>query len=167
MNEEIVLQIDPTNIQQSYEQLMNKYDKSTVMFIFYDLYKYKTDDTKEIIKRGKQNKFRQCLINKYNSCIITNVDANECEACHIKPFNECNESEKYDVNNGLLLSANLHKLFDEYIFSIDPETLQIKVINNDKNYSINKYVDHSVKVNKNSKKYLEYHYEMFKKIHNN
>jgi predicted restriction endonuclease len=42
-------------------------------------------------------------------------------ASHIKPWNECDEFEKYDLYNGLLLSPNYDKLFDEYLISFDFE----------------------------------------------
>ena len=42
-------------------------------------------------------------------------------ASHIKAFSDPNTSdnEKYDINNGLLLSANADALFDKHLISID------------------------------------------------
>jgi predicted nucleic acid-binding protein len=40
-------------------------------------------------------------------------------ASHIKPYNECNDEEAFDINNGLLLSANADALFDKYLISVN------------------------------------------------
>lgn len=35
------------------------------------------------------------------------------EACHIKPFSECNDQEAWDLTNGICLTASVHTLYDE------------------------------------------------------
>jgi len=91
-----------------------------------------------------QKEFRIGLIKRYNTCIITDMDEEVCEAAHIIPFNK---SENFDINNGILLNCILHKLFDKYLFSINPETLCIEVsdrglqyemLSNNKNKKIQK-----------------------------
>lgn len=42
-------------------------------------------------------------------------------ASHIKGFKDCNEYEKYDTNNGLLLVANADALFDKHLISISED----------------------------------------------
>jgi len=79
----------------------------------------------------------------------------------------CNE--KYDINNGLLLNTSLHKLFDEYLFSINPDTKRIefnKKILNDVNY-VNYTKYNNIILNQLTKKtcqYLENHYKKFVEI---
>jgi hypothetical protein len=41
------------------------------------------------------------------------------EASHIKPWADSNDIQRLDPNNGLLLTANLHKLFDAGLISFD------------------------------------------------
>lgn len=42
-------------------------------------------------------------------------------ASHIKAYANCEEHEKYDVNNGLLLTAGADALFDKYMITISEE----------------------------------------------
>jgi len=54
-------------------------------------------------------------------CMVEDINYPVLIASHIKPFIQCNDSEAYDPNNGLLLSRTLDSLFDlGYItFNID------------------------------------------------
>ena len=42
-------------------------------------------------------------------------------ASHIKGFKDCDEYEKYDLNNGLLLIANADALFDKHLITVSEE----------------------------------------------
>ncbi|AYV82942.1 MAG: HNH endonuclease [Hyperionvirus sp.] len=103
-----------------YNLAIKKYDVEDVTFIMYDLYKYEHDSKQLMDVRDQQMEFRERLIERFKRCIVTNSGIKVCEACHIKPYNECSEDEKYDIDNGLILRNDLHKLFDEYLLSIDP-----------------------------------------------
>ncbi len=47
-------------------------------------------------------------------------------ASHIKAYKDCkNDNEAYDLDNGFLLSANVDALFDKYLISVNPKTLDI------------------------------------------
>lgn len=61
-----------------------------------------------------QSDYRKGLINKYNGeCVITGIKHPKLLiASHIKPWAVCGNSERVDIENGLLLSANMDKLFD-------------------------------------------------------
>ena len=80
---------------------------------------------KEIIstQRLEQNAFRKKLLKKWNrKCIVTGIDVeNVLRASHIKAYSECDRDEKYDINNGLLLSANIDALFDRHLISFDED----------------------------------------------
>jgi predicted restriction endonuclease len=41
------------------------------------------------------------------------------EASHIKRWTDSNNDERLDPNNGILLTANLHRLFDAGLISFD------------------------------------------------
>jgi putative restriction endonuclease len=70
-----------------------------------------------------QRIFRRVLLKTYSGkCCICGLSIEELlEAAHIKPYQECTADEKISVNNGLLLCANHHKLFDNEILKISKE----------------------------------------------
>jgi hypothetical protein len=51
--------------------------------------------------------------------ITGSITMTALEASHIKPWAESNDSERLDPNNGLLLTASLHKLFDAGLISFE------------------------------------------------
>ena len=123
-------QIDPSdhiNNDELYNKLINKFynnkDNSIyiINFIIYDKLKYYPFNSynPDIIKLAKermgQTEFRSNIITRDKVCIISGDDAEICEACHIIPYNEC---KNYNTNNGILLTASLHKMFDEYNFTV-------------------------------------------------
>ena len=60
-----------------------------------------------------QGKFREQLLDKYGSCIISGVDISKVlVASHIKPWAVSTNEERISVSNGLLLSATYDRLFD-------------------------------------------------------
>ncbi|MFB2640878.1 HNH endonuclease [Shewanella bicestrii] len=74
--------------------------------------------------RPKQAKFRESLLKIHGeTCMITGCnDIEVLEACHIVPESA---SSEYSINNGLLLRADLHKLFDEGLMSINPKSGEV------------------------------------------
>lgn len=117
-----------------------------------DYYKIKKKQTRN------QKKFREFLLKKFNNkCAVCDIE-NKCilESAHIQSF----ETDKnFNINNGLLLCANDHKLFDNFDWSINPQTNKIVVKNkNSINYKYNgKIVDLSIE----SKKYIQWHFDNF------
>ena len=132
-------------------------------FMLDNLYNIKLVESKRV--RLNQKQFREELIKKFNGeCLITGEDCStELEACHIIPVAK---DESYDIDNGLLLMSNLHKTFDKYLWSINPDTLIIET-KTDKNIgTIKKYVGEKAKLTINPYLYsnLMHHYNEFKKI---
>lgn len=87
-----------------------------------------TKDEKRILVkyRLKQGKFRRELISHWEGCSITGCKNNDVLiASHITPFSESEEEEKYDVNNGLLLTPTYDKLFDLHLISFDKDGIII------------------------------------------
>lgn len=74
------------------------------------------------LARPAQAKFRAKTLHLYNyRCAITGCSVREAlEAAHIRPVSKSGTDE---ASNGLLLRADLHRLFDSGHLAIDPETL--------------------------------------------
>lgn len=110
------------------------------------------------LNRMQQQKFKQNLCEKYKKCIVTGNDIDECDACHIVPL-EIKYS--YNINNGLLLSSSLHKTFDKFYWSINPNTSCIEVLKNNKNLLINNFINKKIILEKETLENLRWHYEKF------
>lgn len=74
----------------------------------------------EIVRRQGQPKFRKVLLAAYNSkCVVTDCDVESVlEAAHIAPYLG---TESNTVQNGLLLRADIHTLFDLGQLKITPD----------------------------------------------
>ena len=89
------------------------------------------EDTRErvprdvAVRRG-QEKFRAALLQRYaGTCPVTQCrDVAVLEAAHIYPHR--GENEQRD-DNGLLLRADIHTLFDLDLIGFDPDTLEVRV----------------------------------------
>jgi hypothetical protein len=115
----------------------------------------------ERTKRLSQDEFRNGLKKKYMQCIITGNNISECESAHIIPVKD---DGNYELTNGLLLSANIHKTFDKFYWSINPITSCIEIKNNGIKSSINQYNGNKIDLEKETLLHLQYHYDKFKKI---
>lgn len=71
-------------------------------------------------RRG-QGKYRVDLMEIWGgACAVTNLDCTELlVASHIRPWKDSKRVDKIDARNGLLLSANLDKLFDKGLISFE------------------------------------------------
>lgn len=78
-------------------------------------------------KRG-QKRFREKLIERYYKCPIDNLDYTLCEACHIVPYSESQDNERFDVFNGILLTPTLHKIYDKNYFKINENSCRVEII---------------------------------------
>jgi uncharacterized protein YjbI with pentapeptide repeats len=87
----------------------------------------------KVLPRIRQSQFRNKLLAVYESrCCLTNCDVLEVlEAAHIVPHNW---QENDDPSNGLLLKADLHRLFDRNLLRIEPETLKVWIEPTIRNY---------------------------------
>jgi hypothetical protein len=148
--------------------IYNKYNDNAIIFTAYtkfqnDMVMAKKYELKE--KRLNQTEFRKYLIERDKRCIITSSNSDICEACHIIPYSECGDDIKFDINNGILLEAGLHKLFDMYLWSINPNTkileVNAKIINNNSYNLINVYNGKYINFDKNIVDNLRIHYELF------
>jgi hypothetical protein len=118
-----------------------------------------------VTSRVGQGWYRQEILKKWNNkCSITGCSITEILiSSHIKGWSECNEDERLDPDNGILLSPNIDSLFDKHLISFDDdgsilisdkvskENLEILGISN----SIKLEVDNGMK------KYLQHHRRRF------
>jgi len=152
----IINKTDIDSLKSLYEQLIreNSKDKDIIDYYFYNLKDYTYENTYNKIIRN-DDEFRKEIINKYKTCAITNKPLYMCEVAHIYPFAECSDKEKYDPNNGILLCADLHKLFDNFYMKIEPETQIITfadcILDDDNLEEYHKY--HNTVINKSISKY--------------
>jgi len=80
----------------------------------------------EVVRRRGQAKSRAALIDAYEGkCVITRCDATEAlEAAHISPYRG---EQTNHPQNGLLLRADLHSLFDLGLIVIEPSTMKVAI----------------------------------------
>lgn len=119
---------------------------------------------REVSDRGpEQDIFRKNLIVRDSKCVVTQKNiSRECEACHIIPYAEGGD---FSIDNGLLISSTLHKLFDDFTWSINPSDYTIDILCDDENVvgSILEYAGKkiNVKPNENMTKNLEWHWNKY------
>ena len=158
--------IEKTNIEKFIENYDENTPIETLMFVAYDIFKFHPTSKiiEEKIKREHQKKFKNQLEKKYGKCIISGDDAEICNACHIIPFAESDIVNLYNVNNGLLLSASLHILFDKHLLSINESgtvVLSDKILSKDTFNSYHKYNGLQLKLNSQTQKNIATHYKKF------
>lgn len=80
----------------------------------------------QIVRRRGQQEFREKLLVAYGCrCAVTGCDAVEVlEAAHIVPYQG---DETNSVQNGLLLRADIHTLFDLGLIGVRPDTMTVAV----------------------------------------
>jgi len=152
--------LDHYDVKEIFDNLRNEYDTNLLSLYLLNNYDYDIEETKEEHEARRDYKFKKCVKERYDECcIITGNEIEMCDIAHIVPFSKGTEYEKYDVNNGIILSSELHKLFDKKILKINQETLMIEIapekLQNTKN-SYNKF--HNTKLrcdlNAQTKEYL-------------
>jgi hypothetical protein len=102
------------NLQREIERILEEMEKIRDNFLQEDYWSI----TKS---RIGQSYFRDALIqNNSCKCVLCDIKTKEAlVASHIKEFSECQDDERYDCFNGLLLCANHDKLFDKHLISFD------------------------------------------------
>lgn len=124
---------------------------------------------KEILIKSRigQGSFREQLITKESKCKICGVsNVNLLIASHIKPWALCNDFEKLDINNGLLLCPNHDALFDKGFISFS-EKGRIIIAEEICNYErklFNISDNITITLNKKESNYMSFHREnLFKR----
>ncbi len=170
---------DLHDLNELYKELINEFcpdnDYSSkllnihiINFIMYDKFKYDPNNneiTKKLSElRQGQSKFREELINRDETCIITGDDAEICQACHIVPYKDC---KSFDSDNGILLNSSYHTLFDKnklkflYQTKKDNKYDIYKVIfvddilNNNRYKNYHQYHNKHIEISNKCKKYFD------------
>lgn len=124
---------------------------------------YIEGDTTQGYRRPLQHIFRKEILDRDKKCLVCCADNYMIlEACHIKPYSVCENDEKYDLNNGIVLCRNHHKLFDSgcFGFSDDLKLLISRYFESDENMYFKQYENcwGSIDKSLNIQKYVEHHY---------
>ena len=120
-------------------------------------------NVKQQLPRDKQ--FRIDIVKRDKVCIISGEGKKSCEAAHIIPFVDSDESNKYNIDNGILLSASIHKLFDKYLWSINELSeivISNELLDDNHGYLIRKFGGKKLNLNDNQMKNMNSHYHIFK-----
>jgi putative restriction endonuclease len=122
----------PEGERRNYDELDAAYDRARAAtspfsvgeFDPFDRFDARERQIAQVIRRRGQLKFRAALIAAYRGrCIVTDCDAVDAlEAAHISAYlgNQSNH-----LQNGLLLRADLHSLFDLGMLAIEPKTMKV------------------------------------------
>ncbi|WXH66085.1 ParB-like partition protein [Salmonella phage SeKF_80] len=75
------------------------------------------------VRTGQADFRNRVSMNFGGSCAITGHNVTQClQAAHISPFAD---DKNNNTSNGILMSADLHLLFDNHLMSINPDTLTV------------------------------------------
>ena len=107
----------------------------------------KTQRTGLVTSRVGQGYYRQQILEKWNNrCGVTGCGITKILiSSHIVPWKDCNDQERLDVGNGILLSPNIDSLFDKHLISFE-DTGEIIISN-----ILSKYDIESLSINLNMK----------------
>jgi len=117
-----------------------------------------TDKVTLIKTRIGQGVFRSGLMNYWRGCAVTGYKTpTMLIASHIKPWRDSNNHERLDTYNGLLLTPNLDKAFDNGFISFDSKgnILISEVFESPKILGIEANLN--IKFENAHRRYLEYH----------
>lgn len=163
--------LDKYQFPQIYNNLFSDYNNHDIKFVLLVDYNYDIDtdykkDMYECEKRNYQQLLRQKTLQRYNGkCVISGIsEINRLETAHIKPVYLCdNINDKKNIDNTLLLWMDIHKYFDDYQISINPNTCKIEVnLNNKDNLWMKEYDGKMIdNLNNDTLGYLESHYKCF------
>ncbi|MBI4937195.1 MAG: HNH endonuclease [Nitrosomonadales bacterium] len=116
-----------------------------------------TSGTREVEIRIGQQQFRESLLQYWKGCSVTGCSFQEVLiASHIVPWSEASDAERLNVSNGLLLTPNLDKLFDNYFISFNSigEILISKTIGSKAMHDLG--INPSMKLRRTDEKLLSY-----------
>lgn len=120
-----------------------------------------------ITSRVGQGYYRQQIIEKWAGiCPISKIDIIPILiSSHIVPWSESTETERLDVENGILLSPLYDALFDKHLISFEDDGKLI-ISNKLSEDNINKAMlsqDMTIKITEGMKKYLKIHRDKLRK----
>jgi len=131
--------INHTN-DELYDELKRHLSESLVDDVFENYISQPNYAQRSILIRQGQPEFRDGLYALYGKCMVTGcVDKQVLEACHIVPYSQSHDNS---LENGLLLRADIHTLFDRKLIRINSDfSLTVsKEINSDEYKNLNLFV---------------------------
>lgn len=101
-------------------------EKSKQIMIDYDGADERRVITAQQVRREQQARFRTELLSAYgNTCAISDTNVTTVlQAAHINPYRG---RKSQIVQNGILLRADLHLLYDAYLISVDPDSRAVRL----------------------------------------
>lgn len=129
------------------------------------LNKFKDETEKEttVKTRVGQGLFKNKLLSKSCECKLCRLNIKELLiASHCKPWKVCNNKERLDVNNGMLLCPTHDALFDKGLITFDDEG-NIKIsdkINENQFELLNINKNMKIDINEKQLDYIAYHREV-------
>ena len=143
-------------------QAVNPIEQREIKMIFNDSNLSQTEKEAIIMARRGQGIFRERLINKYKSCIVTGIsDERLLVASHIKPWRSADNFERLSSDNGLLLSPLYDKLFDLGLITFKVNgciSVSNQLSEKDKNLiKIDEQYNYLKDISNNLRKNIEYH----------
>ena len=116
-----------------------------------------------VTSRVGQGYYRQQIIEKWvGKCPVTQSELLKILiSSHIVPWSECNDKERLDVENGILLSPNVDSLFDKHLisFSDNGQMIISERLSGEELKKLGIPVGVTIKVTEGMKKYLQRHRE--------
>lgn len=114
-----------------------------------------------VTSRVGQGYYRRQILQRFaGKCAVTGANSEELLiASHIVPWRDSNDSERLDVNNGILLSPNYDALFDRHLisFSDDGQIIMSESLQKELRTSLGISSHEKIKVFEGMKAYLERH----------
>ncbi len=114
-----------------------------------------------VAARVGQGQFRRELVRRFAGvCPVTGIKQEQLLlASHIKPWQVCNNVERLDPMNGILLSALADRLFDKGLVSFSPDgvVLVSKYLSAEDREKCGVHSWHPLRVDDHSGAYLDYH----------
>jgi hypothetical protein len=88
-----------------------------------------TKSIRIVTDRGaSQDRFRKALMARDKHCIVTGKrNSRRITAAHILAVNACKDGQYWDLDNGFMLSEELHACFDGKQWTIDPDTWAVRI----------------------------------------
>lgn len=153
----------PVELESILESFWNKFImEKEVVKIKNDEQIKETEKEALIQARVGQGKFRKNILELWDGkCSVTGCSMTELLiAAHIKPWKDCNNKERLDKFNGLFLTPNIDKLFDQGLisFAYNGKILISSKLNKKDREKLG--INENMKITKVShdhKKYLSYH----------
>lgn len=122
---------------------------------------YRDPYLQRVYKKELEEESRVAFRTRFAKCMLEGIAHPVLIASHIKPYKKSEESEAFDVNNGLLLNKSFDSLFDLGYITFDEEGTIIpsQVLPEDVVNYLSHYHLHPVFINEKRMEYMAYHRE--------